>query len=56
SYDYFAPFLDRILSHYPKMMLADIAAYNPTYDIDSQTARLAARLSWAIANALNTKF
>lgn len=56
SYDYLAPFLERILSHHSKLMLADIAEYNPTYDVDSQTARLAARLCWDIANAMNNKF
>ncbi|EGR0353181.1 formimidoylglutamase [Vibrio vulnificus] len=55
SYDNLAPFLDRILAHRDKLMLADIAEYNPTYDVDSQTARLAARLCWDIANAMNEK-
>ncbi|WP_447474908.1 formimidoylglutamase [Vibrio harveyi] len=55
SYDILAPFLDRILHYKKKLMLADIAEYNPTYDVDSQTARLAARLCWDIANAMAEK-
>ncbi|PSW21489.1 formimidoylglutamase [Photobacterium sanctipauli] len=35
-----------------KVLVADIAEYNPRFDIDSQTARLAARLVWTIARAL----
>ncbi len=52
SYDNLAPFLERILSHPEKLKIADIAEYNPTYDVDSQTAKLAARLCWDIANAM----
>jgi formiminoglutamase len=48
-----SPFLDRILHYKQKLVIADIAEYNPTYDVDSQTARLAARLCWDIANALS---
>ncbi|MEF1211390.1 formimidoylglutamase, partial [Vibrio alginolyticus] len=55
SYDTIAPFLDRILHYKNKLMLADIAEYNPNYDVDSQTARLAARLCWDIANAMAEK-
>lgn len=55
SYDTIAPFLERILHYRNKLMLADIAEYNPNYDIDSQTARLAARLCWDIANAMTEK-
>ncbi|CAE6903989.1 Catalyzes the conversion of N-formimidoyl-L-glutamate to L-glutamate and formamide [Vibrio sp. B1REV9] len=55
SYDIISPFLDRILHYKNKLMLADIAEYNPTYDVDSQTARLAARLCWDIANAMAEK-
>ena len=55
SYDIISPFLDRILHYKNKLMLADIAEYNPTYDVDSQTARLAARLCWEIANAMAEK-
>ncbi|MCL9783770.1 formimidoylglutamase [Vibrio sp. S4M6] len=55
SYESLSPFLRRILNYPKKMMLADIAEYNPTYDVDSQTARLAARLCWDIANALADK-
>ena len=55
SYDIISPFLDRILHDKNKLMLADIAEYNPTYDVDSQTARLAARLCWEIANAMAEK-
>ncbi|OLQ88321.1 formimidoylglutamase [Vibrio panuliri] len=46
-------FLDRILHYQDKLVIADIAEYNPTYDVDSQTARLAARLCWDIANAFS---
>ncbi|MGF1700188.1 formimidoylglutamase [Photobacterium makurazakiensis] len=35
-----------------KVLVADIAEYNPRFDIDNQTARLAARLAWTIARAL----
>ncbi|HCE3739125.1 formimidoylglutamase [Vibrio parahaemolyticus] len=55
SYDTIAPFLERILHYKNKLMLADIAEYNPNYDVDSQTARLAARLCWDIANAMAEK-
>ncbi len=41
--------LEHLLAHIrtqagPKLRLADIAEYNPTHDIDSRTAKLAARL------------
>ena len=52
SYDSLAPFLDIVLKNKEKLLLADIAEYNPTYDVDSQTARLAARLCWEIADAM----
>ncbi|OIQ24576.1 formimidoylglutamase [uncultured Vibrio sp.] len=52
SYESLALFLERILHYKNKLMIADIAEYNPTYDVDSQTARLAARLCWDIANAM----
>ncbi|WP_102403032.1 formimidoylglutamase [Vibrio sp. 10N.261.55.A7] len=52
SYESLALFLERILHYKNKLMVADIAEYNPTYDVDSQTARLAARLCWDIANAM----
>ncbi|WP_367988930.1 formimidoylglutamase [Vibrio sp. NTOU-M3] len=55
SMDTLAPFLDRILHYKDKLVIADIAEYNPTYDVDSQTARLAARLCWDIANAFAEK-
>lgn len=48
-------FLERILHYKNKLIVADIAEYNPTYDVDSQTARLAARLCWDIANAFSEK-
>ncbi|MFD2176692.1 formimidoylglutamase [Veronia pacifica] len=35
-----------------KIRLADIAEYNPRFDIDGHTARLAARLIWTIARNL----
>ena len=55
SMDTMALFLDRILHYKQKLVIADIAEYNPTYDVDSQTARLAARLCWDIANAFSEK-
>ncbi|CAE6897306.1 Catalyzes the conversion of N-formimidoyl-L-glutamate to L-glutamate and formamide [Vibrio sp. B1FLJ16] len=55
SYDTIAPFLERILHYKNKLLLADIAEYNPNYDVDSQTARLAAYLCWEIANAMAEK-
>ena len=41
SLDTFSPYFELILQQ-PKLMLADIAEYNPRFDIDNQTARLAA--------------
>jgi len=35
-----------------KLLLADLAEYNPEFDIDKQTARLAARLAWDISHAM----
>lgn len=35
-----------------KLLLADLAEYNPAFDIDKQTARLAARLVWDISHAM----
>lgn len=35
-----------------KILVFDIAEYNPRFDIDNQTARLAARLAWSVARAL----
>jgi len=55
SMDTMALFLDRVLHYKEKLVIADIAEYNPTYDVDSQTARLAARLCWDIANAFSEK-
>ncbi|MDH5887558.1 formimidoylglutamase [Vibrio splendidus] len=52
SYEALAPFLEQIFQHSEKLIIADIAEYNPDYDIDSQTARLAARLCWDIASAM----
>ncbi|WP_407330323.1 formimidoylglutamase [Enterovibrio sp. 27052020O] len=36
-----------------KLTVADVAELNPHYDIDSHTARLAARLVWTIAKSLS---
>ncbi|MBY8307910.1 formimidoylglutamase [Vibrio fluvialis] len=55
SLETLTPYLDRILHYKNKLMIADIAEYNPTYDIDNQTARLAARLCWDIANTMADK-
>ncbi len=55
SYDKIAPFLERVLHYKNKLLLADIAEYNPNYDVDSQTARLAAQLCWDIAHAMADK-
>ncbi|UPR50987.1 formimidoylglutamase [Vibrio cyclitrophicus] len=52
SYEALAPFLEQILQHSEKLIIADIAEYNPDYDIDGQTARLTARLCWDIASAM----
>ncbi|MEZ8308058.1 formimidoylglutamase [Vibrio splendidus] len=52
SYEALAPFLEQIFKHTEKLIIADIAEYNPDYDIDGQTARLAARLCWDIASAM----
>ncbi|WP_299022552.1 formimidoylglutamase [uncultured Photobacterium sp.] len=35
-----------------KILVADLAEYNPRFDIDNQTARLAARLAWTITHAI----
>lgn len=35
-----------------KLILADLAEYNPEFDIDKQTARLVARLAWDISRAM----
>ena len=35
-----------------KILVADLAEYNPRFDIDNQTARLASRLAWTIARAI----
>ncbi len=51
SYEALAPFLEQIFQHSEKLIIADIAEYNPDYDVDGQTARLAARLCWDIARA-----
>lgn len=53
SYEAIAPLLQQILEQNQKLVLADIAEYNPEFDIDNQTARLAARLCWDIANSLS---
>lgn len=55
SMDILAPYLERVLQEKQKLVLADIAEYNPSYDIDNQTARFAARLCWDIANAFSEK-
>ncbi len=52
SYEALAPFLEQIFKHSEKLIIADIAEYNPEYDVDGQTARLAARLCWDIASAM----
>ncbi|MDH5912151.1 formimidoylglutamase [Vibrio splendidus] len=52
SYEALAPFLEQIFQHSEKLIIADIAEYNPDYDVDGQTARLAARLCWDIASAM----
>jgi formiminoglutamase len=35
-----------------KLCLADLAEYNPQFDVDKQTARLASRLAWDISRAM----
>ena len=52
SYEALAPFLEQIFKHSEKLIIADIAEYNPDYDVDGQTARLAARLCWDIASVM----
>lgn len=49
-----SPYLAQILAAKEKLLLADIAECNPDYDIDNQTARLAARLCWEIAEGFTT--
>ncbi|WP_281826441.1 formimidoylglutamase [Vibrio nigripulchritudo] len=53
SLDTFSPYFALILNNYNKLKIADIAEYNPNFDIDGQTARLAARLCWDMANAMS---
>ncbi|PML52850.1 formimidoylglutamase, partial [Vibrio sp. 10N.261.52.A1] len=55
SYEALAPFLEQIFKHSEKLIIADIAEYNPDYDVDGQTARLAARLCWDIARAMTSE-
>lgn len=52
SLDNFYPLFEQVLTHSNKLKLADIAEYNPDYDIDGHTARLAARLCWEIAEKM----
>lgn len=52
SLETLTPYLAHVLQHTNKLIMADIAEYNPTYDRDHQTARLAARLCWEIADAM----
>jgi formiminoglutamase len=48
----FIPMLNTIVAS-DKLMLADIAEYNPNYDIDNRTAKLAARVCWQILVAMS---
>ncbi|GAL36780.1 formiminoglutamase [Vibrio maritimus] len=48
----FIPMLNTIVAS-DKLMLADIAEYNPSYDIDNRTAKLAARVCWQILVAMS---
>jgi formiminoglutamase len=48
----FIPMLNTIVASH-KLMLADIAEYNPNYDIDNRTAKLAARVCWQILVAMS---
>lgn len=52
SLDTLSPLLQLCLAQPEKLRLADIAEYNPRFDIDQQTARFAARLCWDIAKAM----
>ncbi len=53
SMDTFLPYFSLILNNHKKLKIADIAEYNPRFDIDGQTARLAARLCWDIAKSMS---
>ncbi|USD64120.1 formimidoylglutamase [Vibrio sp. SCSIO 43136] len=46
------PYFKTILANANKLKIADIAEYNPMFDQDSHTAKLAARLCWEIARAM----
>ncbi|MGF1763708.1 formimidoylglutamase [Aliivibrio kagoshimensis] len=35
-----------------KLLVADLAEFNPKYDVDNQTAKVAARLTWDISRAM----
>ncbi|MGV2989869.1 formimidoylglutamase [Vibrio sp. E150_011] len=52
SLDTFYPYFNAILQQGDKIRVADIAEYNPEFDIDGQTARLAARLIWQVMSRL----
>lgn len=53
SIEHFYPFFNAILQHNNKLLMADIAECNPTYDIDNRTAKLAARLCWQMLTAMS---
>ncbi|MCL9773701.1 formimidoylglutamase [Vibrio methylphosphonaticus] len=53
SPEIFYPYFKTILKHKDKLRLADVAEYNPNFDIDGRTAKLAARLVWQIMTALS---
>ncbi|MGR5175610.1 formimidoylglutamase [Vibrio parahaemolyticus] len=52
SLEHFYPLFTAILQQ-QKLKLADIAEYNPTFDIDNRTAKLAARLCWQMMSAMS---
>ncbi|MGR2767204.1 formimidoylglutamase [Photobacterium ganghwense] len=57
SFDIIEPLLKTILAAKTpqgnsKILVFDMAEYNPRFDIDNQTARLAARLAWTVARNL----
>ncbi len=48
-----SPFLEQIFKHSEKLIIADIAEYNPDYDVDGQNGSIGGTcLCWDIASAM----
>ncbi|MCH9691322.1 MAG: formimidoylglutamase [Gammaproteobacteria bacterium] len=55
SFELFEPLLDTVLTS-NKVRLADMAEFNPSFDIDDHGARTAARIAFQISNAVEPLF